>query len=401
MSILTHVWALAGYILPFLFVLSLVIFFHELGHFLIGRWCGVKVDTFSLGFGPELFGFNDRYGTHWRVAAFPLGGYVKFHGDANGASMTDEAALTAMPPGERAVSFIAQKVWKRAAIVAAGPLANFLLAIVIFTGIFYVNGRAILLPMVDGIAAGSAAEAAGFQLGDRIVSIDGIKVDSFEDMQRMVQTASDTELVFGIERGGKLVELVATPRRREVVTPFGTTRVGVLGVQSKSKPENWHVQDYDFVGSVKLAGSETWYVVARTGSYLKGWVAGQESTDQLSGPIRIAEVSGAMAKIGLAALLNLAAILSISVGMLNLFPIPLLDGGHLLYYAVEAVRGKAMNDKLQQFGFKVGLMLVTSLMVFATYNDILRLTRQWMHLEIGRASRWDTAEISVVAVSLK
>jgi regulator of sigma E protease len=380
MSLLTQIWALAGYILPFLFVLSLVVFFHELGHFLVGRWCGVKVDTFSLGFGPELFGFNDRSGTHWRVAAFPLGGYVRFHGEANGASMTDEAALAAMPPGDRAVSFIAQKVWKRAAIVAAGPLANFLLAIVIFTGIFYVNGRAILLPMVDGIAAGSAAEAAGFQLGDRIVSIDGIKVDSFEDMQRVVQTASDTELVFSVERGGKLVELVATPRRRDVVTPFGTTRVGVLGVQSKSKPENWHVQNYDFVGSVKLAGSETWYVVARTGSYLKGLAAGQESTDQLSGPIRIAEVSGAMAKIGLAALLNLAAILSISVGMLNLFPIPLLDGGHLVYYAVEAVRGKAMNDKLQQFGFRVGLMLVTSLMVFATYNDILRLTRQWMHL---------------------
>jgi regulator of sigma E protease len=381
MSILTSIWPSAGYIiLGFLFVLSLVIFFHELGHFLIGRWCGVKVDAFSLGFGPELFGFNDRYGTHWRIAAFPLGGYVKFHGDANGASMTDEAALAAMPPGERAVSFIAQNVWKRAAIVAAGPLANFLLAIVIFTGIFYVNGRAILLPMVDGVAAGSAAEAAGFQLGDRIVSIDGFKVDSFEDMQRVVQTASDTELVFSVDRGGKLVELVATPRRRDVVTPFGTTRVGVLGVESKSKPENWHVQNYGFAASVKLAGSETWYVVARTGSYLKGLVAGQESTEQLSGPIRIAEMSGAMAKLGLAALLNLVAILSISVGMLNLFPIPLLDGGHLLYYAVEAVRGKAMNDRAQQFGFKVGLMLVTSLMVFATYNDILRLTRQWMHL---------------------
>jgi len=380
MSLLTHIWALAGYILPFLFVLSLVVFFHELGHFLIGRWCGIKVDTFSLGFGPELVGFNDRYGTHWRVAAFPLGGYVKFHGDANGASMSDAAAFATMPPGERAVSFIAQKVWKRAAVVAAGPLANFLLAIVIFTGIFYVNGRAILLPKVDGVAAGSAAEAAGFQLGDRIVSIGGIRVDSFEEMQRVVQTASDTKLVFGVDRRGKLVELVATPRRRDVVTPFGTTRVGVLGVQSKSKPENWHVQQYGFVDSVKLAGSETWYVVARTGSYLKGLMAGQESTEQLSGPIRIAEVSGAMAKIGLAALLNLAAILSISVGMLNLFPIPLLDGGHLLYYAVEAVRGKAMNDKLQQFGFKVGLMLVTSLMVFATYNDILRLTRQWMHL---------------------
>ena len=247
MSILTHIWALTGYILPFLFVLSLVVFFHELGHFLIGRWCGVKVDAFSLGFGPELFGFNDRYGTHWRLAALPLGGYVKFHGDANGASMTDAAAVAAMSPEDRAVSFIAQNVWKRAAIVAAGPIANFILAIVIFTGIFYVNGRAILLPAVDSVAADSAAEAAGFQPGDLIVAIDGVKVDSFEEMQRIVQTASDTELVFTVDRGGKVLELVATPRRRDVVTAFGTTRVGILGVQSKGKPENWHIRHYDFV----------------------------------------------------------------------------------------------------------------------------------------------------------
>ena len=379
MSILTHIWALAGYVLPFLFVLSLVVFFHELGHFLIGRWCGVKVDAFSLGFGPELFGFDDRYGTHWRLAALPLGGYVKFHGDANGASMTDAAAVAAMSPEDRAVSFIAQNVWKRAAIVAAGPIANFILAIVIFTGIFYMNGRAILLPTVDSVAADSAAEMAGFQPGDLILAIDGIKIDSFEEMQRIVQTASGTELMFTVDRNGKVLELAATPHRRDVVTAFGTTRVGILGVQSTGKPENWHIQHYDFVDSVKLAGSETWYVIARTGGYLKGLVVGTESTDQLSGPIRIAEVSGAMAKIGLGALLNLAAILSISVGLLNLFPIPLLDGGHLFYYAVEVIRGKAMNDKAQQFGFKIGLMLVTSLMIFATYNDVLRLTRKLMH----------------------
>ena len=379
MSILTHIWALTGYILPFLFVLSLVVFFHELGHFLIGRWCGVKVDAFSLGFGPELFGFNDRYGTHWRLAALPLGGYVKFHGDANGASMTDAAAVAAMSPEDRAVSFIAQNVWKRAAIVAAGPIANFILAIVIFTGIFYVNGRAILLPAVDSVAADSAAEMAGFQPGDLIVAIDGVKIGSFEEMQRIVQTASDTELMFTVDRNGKVLELAATPHRRDVVTAFGTTRVGILGVQSTGKPENWHIRHYDFVDSVKLAGTETWWVIARTGGYLKGLVVGTETADQLSGPIRIAEVSGAMAKIGLGALLNLAAILSISVGLLNLFPIPLLDGGHLFYYAVEVIRGKAMNDRAQQFGFKIGLMLVTSLMIFATYNDILRLTRQFMH----------------------
>lgn len=379
MSVIAHIWSIAGYLLPFLFVLSLVVFFHELGHFLIGRWCGVKVDTFSLGFGPELFGFNDRYGTHWRVAALPLGGYVKFHGDANGSSMPDADAVEAMPPEERAVSFPAQKVWKRAAIVAAGPIANFILAIVIFAGVFYLSGRQILLPKVDSVVAGSPAEAAGFQPGDLIVSVDGTKVSSFEEMQRLVQASSDTQLVFTVDRGGKILDLVATPRRSEVATPFGKTHVAVLGVQSLAKPENWHLQHYGLIDSVKAAGQETWYVVERTGSYLKGLMAGQESTDQLSGPIRIAEVSGAMAKIGFSALLNLAAILSISVGILNLLPIPLLDGGHLAYYAVEAVRGKAMHENVQQFGFRIGLMLVTSLMVFATYNDIMRLARQWMN----------------------
>ena len=378
MTILAHIWSAAAYIVPFIFVLSLVVFFHEFGHFIVGRWCGVKVDAFSLGFGPEICHFNDRRGTRWRIGALPLGGYVKFHGDANGASMTDVAAAAAMSKEDRAVSFFAQKVWKRAAIVAAGPVANFLLAIVIFTGIFYVSGRGMLAPLVDNVTAGSAAEAAGFEPGDLILSIDGKKIESFEDMQRVVQTASDDALTFAIDRQGRTIELVATPRRREITTPFGTTRVGVLGVETRARPENWRVQRYGLAESFTRATAETWYVVARTGSYLGGLVTGRESADQLSGPIRIAEVSGEMAKIGIAALLNLAAILSISVGLLNLLPIPLLDGGHLFYYAVEAVRGRAMGEKAQEFGFKIGLTLVAGLMIFATYNDILRLTRQLM-----------------------
>ncbi|WP_297295657.1 RIP metalloprotease RseP [uncultured Methylovirgula sp.] len=375
MSITAHLASAAGSILPFLFVLSIVVFFHEMGHFLIGRLCGVKVDTFSLGFGPEIAHFIDRWGTRWRLAALPLGGYVKFHGDANGASMTDTEAVTAMPAAEKKVTFFGQSVWKRAAIVAAGPLANFVLAIVIFTGIFAIHGRGVLVPQVAKISHDSAAEAAGFRPDDVIVSVDGRKVDSFEDVQRIVQGSSGVPLSFVVARQGRDVTLVATPRRRSMTTAIGLSDVGVLGVEAKATSDNWHIQRYGVVQSFELATGETWYIIEQTGAYARGLILGRESTDQLSGPIRIAEVSGEMAKVGFAALLNLAAVLSISIGILNLLPIPLLDGGHLVYYAIEAVRGKALNEKIQQVGFRIGLTFVLGLMILATYNDILRLTK--------------------------
>lgn len=371
---------LAGYLVPFLFVLSLVVFFHELGHFMVGRWCGVKVETFSLGFGPELVGFYDRYGTRWRLAALPLGGYVRFYGDADYASSPAKAAIAALSPQERKESFSAQKTWKRAAIVAAGPAANFVLAIAIFSGVFYFHGCAILMPVVDSVAADSAAEAAGFLPEDRIVSINGTRIDSFRDMQRIVQAANGVPLVFGVDRGGRTIELTATPRRQDVATSIGRAKLAVIGVQCKGTPENWRLQTYSLAGSIKHAGSESWFVVLRTASYVEGLISGQESADQLSGPIRIAEISGQMAKIGAAALLNLAAVLSISVGLLNLLPVPLLDGGHLAYYAIEAARGKAMNERAQQFGVDVGLLLLMALVFVATYNDVLHLFRQWTQL---------------------
>jgi regulator of sigma E protease len=364
-----------GTIVPFLFVLSIVIFFHELGHFLVGRLCGVRVDAFSLGFGPEVAAFVDRKGTRWRLGILPLGGYVKFHGDGNGASVSDESAVAAMPEAEKSTTFLAQKVWKRAAIVVAGPIANFVLAIVIFAGIYMVHGRGVLIPEIDRVLPGSAAQAAGFVPGDIVLSINGAKIESFEDMQEIVQTSSDTPLAFVVERRGQQVSLVAVPRRRDVTTPVGTSRVGVLGVEANATAANWHVQHYGLIDSTKLATTETWFIIEQTGSYAGRLITGHESTDQLSGPIRIAEVSGQMAKIGFAALLNLAAVLSISIGILNLLPIPLLDGGHLFYYAIEAIRGKALNERIQQVGFKIGLTLVAGLMILATYNDILRLSK--------------------------
>lgn len=378
MPVFAQVYFLLTYIIPFLFVLTLVVFIHELGHFLVGRWCGVKVDAFSLGFGPELLHRIDRKGTRWRLAALPLGGYVKFHGDANGASMSDEETVSAMPPDERAVTFFAQPVWKRAAIVVAGPLANFILAIVIFTGLFYVNGREVLNPQVGKVRENSAAAAAGFKPNDMILAIDGRPIDSFEEMQRIVQTSSGP-LAFVVKRDDGTVTLTATPRREVLKTRFGDTTVGILGVEAANTKASWHRQTFNFVDSARIGASETWYIVTTTGTYLRGIVMGRESADQISGPIRIAEVSGEMARIGFGALLNLAAVLSVSIGLLNLVPIPLLDGGHLLFYAFEAVRGRALGDRTQQFGFRVGLTFVAGLTIFAAYNDIARLLRQAIH----------------------
>jgi regulator of sigma E protease len=380
MPLIHSIWTLGSYLVPFVFVLSIVVFFHELGHFLVGRACGIKVDAFSMGFGPEIAHYTDRHGTRWRLAALPLGGYVRFHGDANGASATDFDSLDAMPEAERATTFAAQKVWKRALTVAAGPVANFILALVIFTSMFYFQGRDILLPRIDKVTAGGPAEAAGFRPGDLVLAIDGAKIDSFGQMQRIVTASTGDSLTFTIRRDGRELDLTATPQRREIKTPFGPERVGVLGVASSGIPANWRKQYYSLPGAAAEAGKETWYVISRTGSYLGGLVVGRESTQQLSGPIRIAEVSGEVAKSGFWPLINLAAILSISIGLLNLLPVPLLDGGHLLYYAAEALRGRALTERAQELGFRVGIAFVAGLMIIATYNDIERLTKQWLNL---------------------
>jgi regulator of sigma E protease len=375
MSLIGQFVSLLGYIAPFVFVLTIIVFFHELGHFLVGRWCGVKVDVFSIGFGPELLHFVDRKGTRWRIAALPLGGYVKFHGDANGASMADETGIAAMPVAEQAVTFAAQKVWARAAIVGAGPIANFLLAIAIFSATFYFIGRGVLLPRIEAVIAGGAAEAAGFKAGDLVLSVDGHAIDSFDQMRQFIATSSDMPLSFVVARDQTQLTLVATPQRQEMPTAAGKQKMGVLGIKGSSDPADWRIEHYGAFESVKLGVSETGSFVRQTLTGIGGLFSGRESTDQISGPIRIAEVSGNMAKLGIGPLFSLAAILSISVGLINLFPVPLLDGGHLMYYAVEAVRGRPLSPRAQELGFRVGLALVAMLMIFATFNDILHLNR--------------------------
>ena len=363
-----------GYFIPFIFVLTIVVFFHELGHFLVARLCGVKVLTFSVGFGPELFGFNDRYNTRWKVSAIPLGGYVKFFGDDNAASVPDTAAVENMSPQEKSVSFFHQPVLSRAAIVAAGPIANFILAIVIFAGVFMIYGKPSSVARVDTIQEGSAAASAGFRSGDIILSIDGSTIDSFADMQRLVSTSAGKQLQIVVERENAKVSLNATPALREVKDNFGNVhRIGVLGISRSMAPEEQTTQSVNPFKAVWMGAQETWFVVDRTFSYLGGVIAGRESADQLGGPIRIAQVSGQVATAGIVALIHLAAVLSVSIGMLNLFPVPLLDGGHLLFYAIEAVRGRPLSERAQEYGFRVGLALVAMLMIFATYNDIRSL----------------------------
>ena len=376
---LSHVHALGGglvgYVIPFVFVLSLVVFFHELGHFLVARRCGVRIMVFSIGFGPEIVGFDDRYGTRWKISAIPLGGFVKFFGDDNAASVPDTARIAAMDAQERAQSFAFQPVYKRAAIVVAGPLANFILAIVIFAGVFMLYGKQTMSARVDSVLADSAAAAAGFKPGDLVVAIDGRPIDNFAEMQRIVSTSTGETLTIKVDRGGVPQVLKATPALKEVKDNFGNVqRVGVLGISRSMAPEDLKLHPVSPPQAIWMSVQETWSVIDRTLGYIGGVIVGREAANQLGGPIRIAQMSGQVASFGFVPLIQLAAVLSVSIGLLNLFPIPLLDGGHLLFYSIEALRGRPLSERAQEVGFRIGLAIVLMLMIFATFNDIVHLT---------------------------
>jgi regulator of sigma E protease len=258
--------------------------------------------------------------------------------------------------------------------VAAGPIANFLLAIVIFTALFTFFGKPSTSARVDKVEVGSAAAAAGFEVGDVVTAIDGTAIGSFSDMQRIVGIHAGEQLAFTIKRGDNTVQLRGTPELKEVKDPFGNAhRLGVLGITRSTSPGDVTTERVDPATALWLGVKETWFVVDRTLAYIGGVFTGREAADQVGGPLRIAQISGQVATIGLAALVHLAAVLSISIGLLNLFPVPLLDGGHLLFYAVEAARGRPLSERAQEMGFRIGLGLVLMLMVFATYNDILHL----------------------------
>ncbi len=351
-----------NWVVPVLFVLTIIVFFHELGHFLIARLCGIKVLVFSIGFGPELVGFYDRRGTRWKISAIPLGGYVKFFGDENEASAPDPATLAAMTEEERKQSFPGQPVGSRAAVVAAGPITNFILAVALFAGVFVAYGKTTAIPRIAAIEPNSPAAAAGFKVGDMIVSIDDTKIDNFGDVQRIVNLSPGVTLTIVVDRDGSLYTLKATPAERD--------KRGMLGITRSNEAGDVRTDPVAPGEALRLGAEKTWMVVTSTMTYLRDVVVGRQSADQIGGPIKIAQISVEVAKLGIGPLLELTALLSVSIGLLNLFPIPLLDGGHLLFYAIEAVRGRPLSDRAQEVGFRIGLAIVLMLMIFATFNDL-------------------------------
>ncbi len=365
---------LRWYIVPFIVVMNGIVFFHELGHYLVARWCGVKIEAFSLGFGPELLARVDSRGTRWRLALFPIGGYVKFLGDANAASGQDEGALAAVEPADRSRTLAAQSVYKRAAIVAAGPAANFILAMALFTGLFMAFGQSVHNARVGFVEPSSPAAAAGFRTGDLVTAIDGRAIRSFQDLQQAVILNTGLDMTFAVDRSGEKLTLRAAPKLMLVDQGvLGKRRIGHLGLGSTRDPKDVSYERCNPIQCVAWAGDEVGFISHATLSYIGGLFAGRESVDQMSGMVGMTQITGAVAKVSAWELLNLAALFSVSVGLMNLFPVPLLDGGHLMFYLIEAVIGRPVSERVQQFGMRVGIALVASLMIFTTAHDILRL----------------------------
>jgi regulator of sigma E protease len=355
------------YVVVFLALVTIVVFVHELGHFWVARRNGVKVEVFSIGFGPEILGWTDSLNTRWKIGSVPLGGYVKMFGEeADADSGEDAQALT---PEEQDVSFHHKRLGQRVAIVFAGPAVNFIFAAVVLAVLFSVAGVRAPLAGVGSVSSGSAAEAAGLRLGDRIVEIDDTSITWFEELRRIVSESPGRPLSFLVRRGKETLTMTIIPDR---VASDDGAEIGRLGV-------GYDPAQIEYERHNPLVAS--WMAVERTASltaqilvYLGEVITGSRSTDELGGPIRIAQISGEMAQGGLVQWLYFMAALSVNLGLINLFPIPMLDGGHLAFYAAEAVRGRPLGARAQEYGMRLGLILVVLLVIFVTWKDVMRLS---------------------------
>ncbi|MBB6425738.1 RIP metalloprotease RseP [Sphingopyxis sp. JAI128] len=354
------------YPVAFLAVLGPLVFVHEYGHYIVGRWCGVKADTFSIGFGRRILGWTDKRGTEWKIGWLPLGGYVQFAGDRDAVSQPD-ADWQQLPAEQRSHTFPAQPVWKRALIVLAGPMTNFLFAIAIFAALFMTYGIPQTPPVIAAVQPHSAAQEAGLRVGDRIVSINGRSMDIFEDIPMAVATDLGKPAALAIERGGERLDITLRPRMITETDGFGNkVERAVIGVRSGAPV-------YTAVGplmALQSGAAQTWALVRLTGDILGQFVTGQRSVKEMGGPIRIAKQSGEMATLGISTLIFFTAFISINLGFINLLPLPMLDGGHLVFYAYEAIRRRPAPPEAQEWAFRFGFAAIVTLMLVVTFNDL-------------------------------
>ena len=356
-------------VLMFVVVFTVLVFVHELGHFWVARRNRVRVDVFSIGFGREVYGWTDRHETRWKIGWIPLGGYVKFFGDESVAS-TAGAGLARMSDTDKAVSFHHKRLGQRMAIVAAGPIANLVFAILVLTVLFVSVGQPYLAAKVGLVQPHSAAAAAGFQVDDVITGIDGRKIARFEDIQDIVRHAAGRKLAFSIERHGQPMVIQGTPQQVLARDNFGKEhKIGRLGIAAAGL----EIIERGPLEAVVAATGETVHLMGQILGYLGQMIVGLRSAEELGGPLLIAQLSGQAAQAGVASLVNFMALLSINLGLINLFPIPMLDGGHLLFYVVEAIRGRPLGERVQEYGFRIGLAAVLTLTIFVTWQDLERL----------------------------
>jgi regulator of sigma E protease len=364
-------WGALGffaYVGALLVALIVVVFVHEYGHFKVARLCGVVVETFSIGFGREIVGWNDRFGTRWKIAWVPLGGYVKFRGDANAASMpTDGSAIKHAEPGD----FHAAPVWKRAAIVAAGPIANFVLAVVIFAAVYISFGTTVIGTTVGAVRENSAAAAVGIQPGDKIIAVDGMMLDNFDDLVKAIVFRPGEHLQITLDRGGTRINKDIVPQVVEESDGIGgKIRLGRIGIEP-SRDDQRHVR-LGPIEAVSKAVSDTWFIIKTTLNYVGKLLLGYESTDKLGGAGSMAAIAGNAASQGFFQFTSVIALFSVSIGLINLFPIPILDGGHLVFYALESVRRRPLSPVAQEWSFRLGFAMILFIMLVGNGNDLMR-----------------------------
>ncbi len=355
----------------FILVLSILVFIHEWGHYITARLCGVRVVVFSIGFGPEIFGWNDKHGTRWKISYVPLGGYVKFFGDMTAASTPDTKAGQEMTESEKSVAFQFKKLWQKSAIVFAGPLANFILALAILAGLFFLNGQNYTPAIVGSFSENSAAQKAGMEIDDHIIQVDGRDVERYDDLIGAISMNVGDEIEFVVDRGGQLLTINIVPNKVPTTDRFGNeiTRplIGILG-----KKGTFKIKEHGVFSAVGAATVEIQEIINRSLRGISQMITGKRSVKEMSGPIGIGKYAGQFFEHGIASLIFFAAMVSINLGLINLFPIPLLDGGHLFFYAYEAIFRRPMSEKAQEYGFRVGLLLLSGLMIFATVNDLTK-----------------------------